>query len=190
VDLRSWHRCSHRTRFSASPQSAGGHTSCRLTKGGAGQRADRIDGWQRRFGVRDQQGNFRTPKDYSVATASAKDFDNGTEVALGALLKTPVHQLIEDNRVDPLAIVALGYLVRDSAGGELLTIHGTLHQVLRSEDPEPLETPPRSDRRNFFDDMKPRRARLPADEVQGLVKRIVGADQKIGTCADQYVRAR
>ena len=78
--------------------------------------------------------------------------------------------------------------MRDAPAGEFLRINRTFHQVSRSENTEPLKMSCGRDGRDFLSDMQPRRGRFLADKIQGLMSRVVRADQKLSARPHRNVR--
>jgi hypothetical protein len=134
-----------------------GRASCRLPQGGARQNAGRIEGWQCRFILGDEQWDLGAPENDCVAATRTQFFDYTLQIVPRTLLEATAHQLIEDDRVDPFPIVDRRYLIGDLSGRELFGIDRTFHQESRAENAEPLEPAARRKCRNFLGNVDPSR---------------------------------
>src|SRR5262249_143557 len=139
---------------------------------------------------RDEERNLGAPENYRVAPSGAEFLDDTAKVPPRFVFEAAVHQLIEDDRIDPLAIRGTGDLVGYTSDGELRRIDRALHEVAGPENPKPLEPSRGSEVRNLLGNVEPGRRRLVAHEVQGLVDGIVGADQHLRPGLHQLARRR
>src|SRR5688572_24920006 len=129
----------HLAQRSTTPRRHGRVTHGDL-KGGTSQQARRVEGGQRRHIERDQERDLRTHEGDRIAASCGEPLD-GVDVGLPrACREQAVHQLIEDDVVDPVPVVRFGDLEGDSSLREGPRIDGALHEVTRAENAHPPVT--------------------------------------------------
>jgi len=114
-----------------------------------------------------------------VQAAAFAFFDDAAEVRPRRLFEASVHEVIEDRGVDLLAHIGRRRLRLDAFRSQFVRVHRSFHQVAGSENQKTVETTFDRDVRDFFSDVQPWQRRLIADQVDCLVRCVVGADQEI-----------
>ena len=132
-------------------------------------------------------GNLRAPENDGVATSVGQLPDHLLENASRGVLDPTVHELVEDDRVQPETILMIGDLVTDTEARELGRVHRPFHEIARPEEREAIESARTSGRRDLLGDVQPRRPAFTPHEIERPMEGVVGADQQLGTRPDQLL---
>src|SRR5262245_51131817 len=83
---------------------AGRVVTCGLAKGGTRQSPRRVEGRQRRIGLRDEQGDLGAAENHRIATPLTQRVDDLSKHLSGTVLEATANQFVEDDLVDRLAV--------------------------------------------------------------------------------------
>lgn len=93
-----------------------------LTEGCAGEEACGVESGERRVGVVDEEWDLGATEDDGVAALVLEAGDDLLEGGDGFGFEDAIHELIEDDAVDGLALVRVGAEAVDSAGCKLVGV--------------------------------------------------------------------
>src|SRR5579863_1655624 len=99
-----------------------------------------------------------------------------------------MNDLVDDHSMNPDAIEFLGYLDVDTSVGELRRINGPFHQMAGSQEPDAPVIPLHRLGGDLFGDVKPGEREGPSGPIKSLMDRVVGTNDKIGSCPRQLFR--
>ena len=87
-----------------------------------------------------------------------------------------------------LALPGTGNALLNTGGLQRVAVNRALHEIACAEDSEAFELAALRLFGNFSRDIQPRSRRTMLDQIEGLMDRVVRADQKIGAAAGQLFR--
>src|SRR5579862_1351441 len=121
-----------------------------------------IECGERRRLWRNQQRNFRAAEHNRIASFVFHRTDHLYKVSQGAGRQLRIHQFVENDFIDALALLGTRNSVLNSGGFERLRIYRTFHEAARAQYREALELSSLRFLRNFSSNVQPwpRRAML------------------------------
>src|SRR5580704_13138666 len=158
-----------------------------LAQSSSGQQTSRVQHRQRRLLLRHQQWNLGAAEDYGVAAFVLQRADYFREIDLRARQKHALDQLVEDDAMNALTLFRAGDAILDARGFQFLTVDRTLHQRAGSQNSQTLVAVALRLVRNLDRDVQPGARRAVLHQVEGLMNRVDGSNQKIGSGPGQLI---